>query len=80
MGNGNNHSPETTPLIELGYNNQNMMVMVVNGVMEDNECPFCHQRKDSNLFKAMIQLTRPQAWKLTEDIKFTMNEMEKEKM
>ena len=70
MGNGNNHGPETTPLIELGYNKKDMIVvMVVNGLMEDGKA-----------FKAMIQLTRPQAWKLTEDIKFTMNEMEKEKM
>ncbi len=69
MGNGNNHSPETAPLIELGYNKQGMVVMLVNGLMEDGKA-----------FKAVVQLTRPQAWKLTEDIKFAMNEMEKERV
>ena len=69
MVNGNNHGPGTNPLIELGYNKEGMVVMVVNGVMEDGKS-----------FKALVQLTRPQAWKLTEDIKFAMTEMEKERM
>ena len=63
--NGNNHSP----LLEIGYNKDNFLVIAVNGLMEDGKP-----------FKAVIQLTRPQAWKLTEDIKFAMNEMEKERM
>ncbi len=56
-------------MIEFGYNKQGMVVMLVNGLMEDGKA-----------FKAVVQLTRPQAWKLTEDIKFAMNEMEKERV
>ncbi len=63
--NGNHGSP----LLEIGFNKDNFVVMVVNGLMEDGKP-----------FKAMVNLTRPQAWKLTEDIKFAINEMEKERV
>lgn len=60
MSNGNG-LPIDEHLITLGYNPDNMVVMVVNGIMQDGKA-----------FKSVAQLTEAQALKLSDDLRLTV--------
>lgn len=69
-------------IIELGYNKDNMIVVIVNGIMDYNYClcPNCNKEVviDQKPFKAVVQLNQIQALKLSNDLKMTISEMERE--
>ena len=54
-------------LIELGYNKEGMIVMIMNGMMDDKP------------FKAVSQLAIPQALKLADDLRMTVITMTAER-